>query len=417
MAGNNKLTALQVQKAKPKQKNYKLSDGGGLYLHVMSTGSKYWRLKYRIHGKEKVLALGIYDPAKRDRHLSLDEARTKRDEAKILLREGRDPGIEKRKEKLLRKVISETTFESVARDWHKFTAQKKNWTEGHTADVIKSLEVDIFPSIGNLPITEITSDILRPVLEAVQSRGTLEVSKRLRQRCSAIFRYGKALGLCSEDPAEVLKDVLMTPTKKSLAAITPDELPAFLHALNKYNSHPQTRLAVRLLMLTFVRTSELIGARWSEIDFDKRIWNIPADRMKRRRPHYIPLSDQAIEVLNELYEFTGHRELLFPKRGEPRKPMSNGTILRVIDRIGYRNRMTGHGFRSLASTVLNESGKFRADAIERQLSHEQSDDVRAAYNRAEYYKERVEMMQWWADQIDSMERSDTVIPLQKIKSN
>ena len=410
MANKDKLTALQVQKAKPKNKNYKLSDGGGLYLHVMSSGSKYWRLKYRIHAKEKVLALGIYDPSKRDKHLSLEEARSKRDEAKIHLRDDKDPGIEKRKKRLLSKVKAENTFESVAREWHKVKSPR--WTEGHADDVIKSLEVDIFPSIGKLPISDITSDLLRPVLEVVQNRGALEIAKRLRQRCSVIFRYGKALGFCTDDPAEVLKEVLIAPTKKNLASISLDELPAFLFALNKYNSHPQTRLAVRLMMLTFVRTSELTRAKWSEIDFDKHIWNIPAERMKRRRPHYIPLSDQSIEVLRELHELTGHRELIFPKRGTPREPMSNGTILRVIDRIGYKNKMTGYGFRSLASTALNESVKFCPDAIERQLSHEQSDDVRAAYNRAEYYQERVELMQWWADQIVSLERSDKVIPFQ-----
>ena len=409
MAGHNKLTALKIQRAKSKVKNYKLSDGGGLYLYVMSTGSKYWRLKYRIHGKEKLLALGIFDQSKMDKHLSLEQARVKRDNAKIMLRDGKDPSIEKRKEKLLRKVRAERNFESVARDWHRFKSSR--WTKGHQLDVLKSLQVEIFPHIGSMPIDEIASDLLRPVLEAVQRRGAYESAKRLRQRCSAIFRYGKVLGFCTEDPADPLKEVLIAPAKKNLAAITWEEFPNFLNALNKYNAHPQTRIAVRLMMLTFVRTGELIGARWDEIDFDKRLWNIPASRMKRGRPHYIPLSEQAIEVLQELQDMTGHRKLLFPKRGEPREPMSNGTILRVIERIGFKGRMTGHGFRSLASTALNESGNFRPDAIERQLSHEQNDDVRRAYNRAEYYQERVKMMQWWADQVDKIQSDAKIVPI------
>lgn len=409
MAGQNKLTALKVQRAKPRKKNYKLSDGGGLYLFVMATGAKYWRLKYRIHGKEKLLALGIFDPNKMDKHLNLEQARESRDKAKTLLRDGKDPSLEKRKEKLLRKVNAERNFVSVARDWHRVKSPR--WSDGHQQDVLKSLEVEIFPQIGSIPIDEITSDLLRPVLDAVQSRGAYESAKRLRQRCSAIFRYGKVLGFCDGDPADPLKEVLIAPTKKNLAAITWEEFPAFLTAINKYNAHPQTRLAVSLMMLTFVRTGELIGARWDEIDFDKRIWNIPASRMKRGRPHYIPLSAQAIEVLKELQEMTGQRKLLFPKRGAPRESMSNGTILRVIDRVGYKKRMTGHGFRSLASTALNESGKFRPDAIERQLSHEQDDDVRRAYNRAEYYQERVEMMQWWADQIDLIQSGEKIVSI------
>jgi len=248
----------------------------------------------------------------------------------------------------------------------------------------------------------------------VQKRGALDIASRLRQRCSSVFKFGMVLGACDRDPAEPLKIVMTPPTKGHFAALEAKEMPAFLKAVNTYNFQAQTRLAMRLLMLTFVRTTELINARWDEIDLEEEIWNIPAERMKEKRAHFVPLSKQSLQCLEELQALTGRCDLLFPKRGTAREPMSNSTILRVIERVGYKGRMTGHGFRSVASSVLNESGKFDFDAIERQLSHEDRNDIRAAYNRAKYIDERRRMMQWWADKIDTFTTASKVVRLQTL---
>lgn len=410
---SNKLTDKQIKAAKPKLKDYKLSDGGGLYLLVTLKGSKYWRLKYRYANKEKTLALGVYcDTSGKHtpkENISLAQARARRAEAKAVINEGQDPSLLKKKEALRRKAAIDNSFEAVARAWVKLKSNK--WTAGHTEDVLRSLEANVFPKLGSIPISEIDPPLLRVTLEAIQARGALEATKRVRQRCSAVFRYGQAMGACDTDPAEPLKEVLISPVKKNLPALQIEELPEFLFRFEKFNCTLQTRLAMRLMIITFVRTGELCGARWNEIDFKQRIWNIPKERMKRRRPHYVPLSDQALEVLEQMHLLTGHWDLVFPKRGAPREQMSNATILRVIERLGYKGRMTGHGFRSIASTALNESQLFHPDAIERQLSHEQNDEVRAAYNRAEYMEERVKMMQWWSNELDAMTNNGKVSPI------
>lgn len=343
--------------------------------------------------------------------MSLDEAREKRREARNLLAANMDPALKRKEAKITAEHASAETFEVIAREWlfKKTNDGKKRWSADHALDVERSLENDIFPDLGAVPITAITSPMLLAVLEKVQNRGAIDTCARVRQRCGCIFRYGMAKGVCETDPAEPLKEVLLSPEKKNLSAITFAELPAFIYKLNRYNCKWQTRLAMRLLMLTFVRTGELIGGRREEIDFEQALWNIPAERMKKKRPHYVPLSRQSIEVLGELREITGLRALMFPKQGDPRKSMSNGTILRVIDRIGYRNQMTGHGFRSIASTELNESGHFRYDVIEAQLAHEQDNKVRKAYNRAMYLTERRELMQWWADRLDGLKNSSKVV--------
>lgn len=412
MAATNKLNGRAVANAAPRERAYKLTDGEGLYLLVKPTGGKYWRLNYRFAGKSKTLALGVCrDTSIKEAGASLKEARVKRDEARKLLGANIDPAQQRKHDKVAAELASETTFRFVAKQWIEKKANdgEKRWKPSHAEDVLHSLENDIFPSLGDLPIHSITSPMLLAVLKKVQNRGSLETTRRLRQRCSSIFQYGIAYGACDTDPAAPLKEVLLTPRVQNMAAITFEELPAFLHKLNRYNCRWQTRLAMRLMMLTFVRTSELIGGRWAEIDFEQALWNIPAERMKKPRPHYVPLSTQALETLNQLHEITGHRELMFPKRGEPKKTMSNGTILRVIDRIGYKNRMTGHGFRSIASTELNESGHFRYDVIEAQLAHEQENEVRRAYNRAKYLTERRELMQWWSDRLDGLENSGKVV--------
>ncbi|MBT3448925.1 MAG: tyrosine-type recombinase/integrase [Bacteroidetes Order II. Incertae sedis bacterium] len=395
------LTDLAAKRAKPKEKDYKLSVERGLYLQVKTNGAKYWRMKYRFAGKEKTLSFGVYP------EVSLAEAMDRLDTARRLLRDDTDPGLEKKKAKLRRRIENDATFETVAREW--VTMKSKKWAPRHTERVLRSLELDIFPSIGNVPISQIDSVLLRSVIDPIQSRGALDIASRVRQRCGSVFRYGMATGVCTTDPAEPLKVVMETPVKKHFPALSANEMPEFLTKVRAYNCTVQTRLAMRFLMLTFVRTIELIGARWDEIDFEESIWNIPSERMKENQSHFVPLSTQSIECLNQLHLVTGKCELLFPKRGTSREPMSNSTILRVIERIGYKGRMTGHGFRSVASSILNESGLFDFDAIERQLSHQDRDDVRAAYNRAKYMNERRRMMQWWADKLDSLENPSQIV--------
>ncbi len=395
------LTDLAARRAKPKDRDYKLSVSKGLYLLIKNSGSKYWRLKYRYAGKEKTLALGVYP------EISLSEAVDLRDKARKQLRDGHDPSLERKKQKLKQKVDSENTFEAISRAW--WDLKSKTWAQNHSERVIRSLEHDVFPFIGSIPINQIDTVIMKSVVDPIQQRGALDIAARVRQRCSSVFKYGMVLGACVSDPAEPLKVVMEPPKKGHSPALTAKEMPEFLAKVRNYNCTTQTRLAIRILMLTFVRTVELIGARWEEIDWEEAIWNIPAERMKEKRAHFVPLSRQSLDCLEQLQAVTGRCELLFPKKGTSREPMSNSTILRVIDRVGYKGRMTGHGFRSVASSALNESGKFDPDAIERQLSHEDRNDVRAAYNRAKYINERRKMMQWWAETVDSYESPSIVI--------
>jgi integrase len=368
---------------------------------VKTSGAKYWRMKYRFGGKEKTLAFGVYP------EVGVAEAVDKRDIARRKIRDDIDPGLEKKKAKLRRHTNSGNTFESVAREW--LELKGKGWVDRHTERVTRSLELDVFPFIGSIPIREIDSPLLRTVLLPIERRGALDIAARVRQRCSSVFRYGMVLGACDGDPAEPLKIVMAPPIKKHFPALTLSEMPEFLTKVRTYNCNVQTRLAIKLLMLTFVRTVELIEATWDEIDIENAMWDIPGKRMKEKRDHFVPLSTQAIDCLEQLRQVTGRCKMLFPKRGTSTEPMSNSTILRVIERVGYKGRMTGHGFRSVASSALNESGLFDFDAIERQLSHEDRNDVRAAYNRAKYMDERRGMMQWWSDKIDALESPSKVI--------
>jgi len=398
------LTATSVKQAKSRDKDYKLYDEKGLYLLIKSTGAKYWRFKYRFAGREKNLALGVYPD------VSLLTARSGREDARNLLRLDSDPSMERKRAKITRQSDAETTFELVTNEW--LSMMNDRWSPRHSADVRHALEQDVLPYLGNSPLGEIDAPMIRAILDSVQKRGAFETAGRLRQRCSAIFKYGMSLGYCNADPADALRGLMTPSPKRNYAALTEKELPEFLEKVAGYNCTSQTRLAFRLMILTFVRTSELIGGRWEEIDFDEALWNIPAERMKKSRPHYVPLAKQTIDVLQKLHEITGHTKLLLPQRSDHTTPMSNGTILRVIDRIGYGGRMTGHGFRSVASTILNDSGLFRSDVIEKQLAHEEENEIRKAYNRAKYMEERREMMQWWADKVDQLSGPTTnVIPL------
>lgn len=401
----DKLTDPKIRQANPADKPYKLFDGGGLFLLVQPGGSKLWRLKYRFGGKEKLLAIGSYDKG-----VSLKKAREERDKARDQLVEGIDPAASRKKEKHAEREQAENTFRATALNWAE--TYGASWTESHRARVVASLEADAFSALGDLPVKEITPPMVLEVIRAVESRGALDVASRVLQRTSAIFRYAIQTGLAIYNPAADMKGVLKTRKVEHRSAISQGELPDFLKKLDSYSGYPITKLALRLIVLTFVRTGELRGARWEEFDVDQGEWRIPAERMKMRSPHIVPLSPQALAVVEELRPLTGHFDLLFPSQRDQGKPISENTLLYALYRLGYHKRATVHGFRALASTILNETG-FRPDVIERQLAHVERNKVRAAYHRSEYLEERQKMMDWWGACIESMANEQKVVLLRR----
>jgi len=390
------LTDAACRSAKLKKTRYKLSAGGGLCLSVIPEGGKYWALRYRFGGKEKNLSLGAY-PA-----VSLAEALEKRDEAKKLLKKGVDPGLERIARKLKSKTSEDDSFEVVAREW--IDLKRKTLAPRYIAQIQRCLEGDIFPHIGRLPCRRITTPMMLGVLKKVQARGVLETMLRLKEYCGSIFRYAIICEKADRDPSADLRDALPSPKKQHFAAIDVADLPDRLLKMkdNTISIGTQTRFAMRALLLTFVRTKELIGARKEEFNFELARWVIPAERMKMKRDHIVPLSRQAMELFKSLsqissgdYIFTGQHSWL--------KPMSNMAILMGLKRMGYKGKMTGHGFRALAMTALREILDFPKDVIDLQLAHAKG-KVDAAYDRAKFLKERTAMMQRWADYIDEMEK-------------
>ena len=398
------LTDVAIRNAKPKTKPYKLADGGGLYLLVNPDARKYWRLKYRHTGKEKLLALGVYPDVR------VPEARRTRDEAKQLLKAGCDPVAVRKERKRAAAISSANTFEVLAREW--IEQQRNRWTPSHAQRVLDSLEDNVFSDIGFRPINEINAPELLAVLRKIESRGALETTQRVLQRCSGVFRYAISTGRGERNPAADLRGALKTPTRENYAALSAADLPEFLEKLDAYNGHLQTRLALKLLALTFVRSGELRAAEWTEFDIDAAEWRIPAERMKMRAPHIVPLSHQAIAVLEELKPLTGGGRFLFPNQSKSAACMSENTMLYALYRMGYHSRATGHGFRATASTILNEQS-WKADAIERQLAHTEKNKVRAAYHRSEYLDERRKMMQAWADYLDAVASGTKVLTMRK----
>lgn len=381
------LTEIAIKHLKPKPKVYRASDSGGLCLEVSPAGGKLWRWRYYYQGKEQMLSLGKYPT------VTLAEARRKRDAARQLVEEGKHPTREKKKEKLRKAHEGANTFEKIARLCLATKDAKLN--AKYSKQRLIRMEQYVFPEIGTLPVTEITiPDVVR-VVETIAERGTIETAKRMKQLMSQVFRYAAQRGLCQHNPAADLRDVLPTPAKKHHACIHPNELPQLLKKIEA-RDNDYTKYAIQLLMLTFVRTSELIGAKWKEIDWGKEEWHIPKERMKMRRPHVVPLANQTIALLKELQKSTGDKAHIFHSAASKSLHISNGTVLMGLRRMGYNGKMTGHGFRTLASTILNENG-FAPDVIERQLAHEDEDKIRSAYNRAEYILERRKMMQWWGD--------------------
>ena len=392
-----KLNARQVDAAKPRENAYKLADGAGLYLEVVPSGSRYWRMKYRFNGKEKRMAFGVY-PA-----VSLAQARALRDEAKKKLAEGIDPSFAKKEEKLVRDVRLHNTFQAVALEWH--GTKVSRWSEGYASDIIEAFNKDIFPYIGQQPVNEIKPLVLLNVLRRMESRGATEKAKKVRQRCSEVFRYAIVTGRAEYNPAADLTSAMSGHESKHYPFLTVEELPDFFKALSGYTGSPLIVLAARLLILTGVRTGELRGAFWSEFDLEKAVWEIPAERMKMKRPHLVPLSTQALEIVQQLKVMSGQYPLVFPGRNDPRKTMSEASINQVFKRIGYTGKVTGHGFRHTMSTILHEEG-FNTAWIETQLAHVDKNAIRGTYNHALYLEGRKEMMQWYGDYVDSCESNN-----------
>ncbi len=393
-----KLSEAKARNAKGKEKPYKLSDGGGLYLLVNPNNSKYWRLKYRLQGKEKSLALGVYPG------VSMSEARSDATKAKTKIRQGIDPVIFRKHEKAVRAA---NTFRNIAEEWHR--QQKGRWTPKHAKRVLDSLKADVFPLIGDMPIQDIKTLDCLSVVRSVEGRGALDTAGRVKQRMSSAFRYAVHTARLEINPADQLKGVIATRKVEHRASLKAEALPGFLKQLEAYPGHVLTKLALKLLMLTFVRPGELRAACWDEFDVETRQWRIPAERMKMKEAHIVPLSDQALAVLEELKPITGRYSLMFPGVRNVRKPMSENTLTFAIKkRLGFN--ATAHGMRSTASTVLNETG-FRPDVIERQLAHAERNKVRAAYHHSQYLEERTQMMQWWADYLDEQKTGGKVIPI------
>jgi len=404
-----KLTATTIKNARPKEKLYRLFDGEGLYLEITPSGGTYWRMKYRFNGKENRLAFGTYP------NISLAEAREKRRIAKKELDAGRNPSEVKKLAKLETQKEYENNFENITREWH--SQKRHTWNPKHAENILKRMEADIFPHIGKRPIKDITPQEILAAVKKVEDRGARDLAHRLMQTSGQVFRYGVATGRNSRDITADLKGALQPAKSVGYAYLGETELPAFLKKLERYEQdyggRLLTKLAFKLLVLTFVRSGEIRGALWEEFDFTKSQWKIPASRMKMKEDHIVPLCTQSIAILRELQNLTGHSQFVFPSQHDPRSIMSENTFLRVLDVLGYKGKATGHGFRSTASTILNEYG-FRADVIERQLAHCERNQIRAAYNYAEYLPERIKMMEWWGSYIERViSNSDNIINFRK----
>jgi integrase len=386
------LTDTLIRKAKTPAKPTKLSDERGLYLLCAPSGGRWWRFRYRYAGKEKLLSLGTYPD------VSLAKAREAREAARRQLAAGIDPSSARREEKREKVEAVANDFEKVAREW--LENVKGGWAAVYHGDTTKRFETFVFPTIGRRPIGSVTAAELLPLLRKIEARGTMVTAHKVLRACGQVFRYGIATGRCERNPAADLRGALKAlPRPKHMAALPAAELPTFLRKIEGYDGEAQTRLAMKLLALTFVRTSELRNATWAEMDLDKAEWIIPAERMKTNAPHHVPLSEQAVETFRTLQKMNGKWPWVFAGRA-PNQPMSKNTVLFALYRMGYHSRMTGHGFRALASTTLNEMG-YRPDVIERQLAHTEKNAVRAAYHRSQYVEERRTMMQAWADFLDA----------------
>ena len=421
------LTDTQIRNSKPGQTPVKITDGGGLYLELRPTGAKLWRYRYRIDGKENVFAVGEYVQApagesaeqaqiRRDGGmLTLAEARTKREECRALVKQGIHPAHQRQATRAEQSNKNGNTFEVIAREW--IEKKKPGWSPYYLGQVEHGMQGDVYPAIGRLPIRNITAAHILEIIQRVEKRGAPTVALNLRQWTSAVFRYAVVTLRADADPAAALRGAIHRPPVEHHKALSRDQMVDFVKALDGYAGYTTTTIALRLMLLTFVRTVELRTAPWSEFDLDRAEWRIPAERMKMRDTHIVPLSRQAVALLRELHTFTGGRSHLFPNLRNPQTFMTATTLNRALERMGFNGKDTigfsAHGFRATASTMLNELG-YRKDVIERQLAHAERDKTRASYNHAEYLPERTAMMQQWADLIDSIAAgNDKVTPIKQ----
>ena len=406
------LTDVAIRNAKPREKPYKVGDTLGLFLLVQPSGGKLWRVKYRIDGKEKKLAIGIYP------QVGLAEARRRRDAARELVAAGKDPGREKQREKVRSRIQAETTFDGIAAE---FCAKRRRdgqnaWADS-TATRSEYLLSLLKGSIGKLPITDIEPADVLIAVRKIERKGQLESARRTLQLAGAVFRYAVATARLSSDPTRDLRGALTAPTVTHYGAIIdPERVGELLRAIDGYEGQPITKLAMQLAPHVFVRPGELRHAEWSEFDFEGALWTIPASKTKMRKDHRVPLSRQTIAILEDLHALTGPDGYVFPSIRSRKRPMSDNTINAGLRRLGYStDEMTAHGFRAMASTLLNESGKWHREAIERALAHGDRDRIRAAYHRGAHWKERVAMAQWWSDHLDQLRKGAEVVPIKARK--
>lgn len=399
------LSDTAIKNAKPSTKPIKLSDEKGMFLLIAPAGGKWWRLKYRFGGKEKLLSLGTYP------EVSLREARDRRDEARKLLADGVDPSENRKAIKSAKTERAANSFEVVAREW--YTKKLPGWAASNAEKIIRRLENDAFPWLGGRPIAEINPPELLKTLRRIEERGAVESAHRMRYYFGQIFRYAIATGRAERDVAADLRGALSTAETQHRAAITdPKAIGALLRAMDDYQGTFVTRCALRLAPLVFVRPGELRKAEWAEFDLDQAEWNIPSERMKMREPHLVPLSAQAVEILRELHALTGHGKYVFPGARSNGRPMSDNAILAALRRMGFaKDEMSGHGFRAMARTILDEVLQVRPDFIEHQLAHAVRDPNGRAYNRTAHLAERRKMMQLWADYLDKLKTGAEVISL------
>ncbi|HHR6043390.1 TPA: tyrosine-type recombinase/integrase [Providencia alcalifaciens] len=386
------LTDIQIRKTKPKDKAYTLNDGNGLSLLIEPNGSKGWRFRYRFAGKPKMISFGVYG------QISLADARRKRDEAKKQLSDGIDPSDARKSEKITQKYAAENTFKAVAMEWH--ASKCSTWSKGYASEILRCFENDVFPFIGSRPIDQLAPLELLAVLQKIEKRGALEQASKIRRRCGEVFRYAVITGRAKYNPAPDLSGAMNKPETKHFPFLQESEIPDFVKALNNYQGSKITKYATQLLMLTGVRTVELRFAEWPEFDFENSLWEIPKERMKKRRPHLVPLSPQVLEILDKLKVISGNYSLLFPGRNDVRKPISDASINKVIAKIGYKGRLTGHGFRHMMSTILHEKG-FDSAWIELQLAHVDKNSIRGIYNHALYLENRNFMLKEYSKVFDN----------------
>ena len=401
------ISDVKVRNAKAREKGYKLYDSNGLFVLIHPNGSRYWQLKYRYAEKEKIFSIGTYPDVK------IADARERAKEARDLLKQGIDPMTRKRETKARNIATALETFQVVFEEWQ--TKNSGKWSSTYSEKVRQILSANVLPRIGKIPISTLTAPMVLHAMRPMEARGAVEQAARALRWVKSIMRYAVVTGRIDRSPLSEMfaSEVLAERKAKRYPHLKRDEIGDFLRKLTEYPGRPETRIAVNLLLLTALRTGELRAAKWAEIDVKRGEWRIPAERMKMRTPHIVPLSSQALSLFDELHDLTGYSPYLFPG-GRGRFPyMSENTVNKAIAMLGYKGRVVGHGFRATFSTIANESGNFSPDVIERQLAHKERNEVRAAYHRAEYLPDRCKMMQWWADYLDALKSGAAVIPLFK----